>query len=201
MYDYIRGLLVDKEPFRAVIECNNIGFEINIPLSTYDKLPETGEEVKLIIHYHYTEAEGVKLFGFIQTEERQLFRLLLGVSKIGPRIASAVLSTLSVDEFSRAILEKNTNVIATVPGIGKKSAERLVLELKDKINIADSVSSSMPYASGSLEADAEAALLTLGYSVQQIKRTLAELMKKNKYGSTETLIKEAIRYLHMKRNK
>ena len=200
MFAYLKGLLAEKQPNSVVIDCNGVGYELSIPLSTYDKLPESGAELKLMVHYQFSESDGPRLFGFISVDERSLFRLLLGVSKIGPRTAIAVLSALSVSDFSRAVADNNTALISTVPGLGKKSSERLVLELKDKIS-AVGIASIPASAAGSISADAEAALMTLGYSQLLIRKTLAGLTKKLQYDSVELLVKDTIRELHKKRNK
>ena len=200
MFAYLKGLLAEKQPTSVVIDCHGVGYVLSIPLSTYDKLPETGAELKLMVHYQFSESDGPRLFGFFSEDERSLFRLLLGVSKVGPRTAIAVLSALSVSDFARAVAENNTGLITTVPGLGKKSSERLVLELKDKIS-AIAPANFPAAASGSIAADAEAALMTLGYSPIMIRKTLAGLTKNVQYDSVEILVKDTIRELHKKRNK
>jgi len=200
MFAYLKGLLAEKQPVSVVIDCNGVGYELSIPLSTYDRLPESGAELKLMVHYQFSESDGPRLFGFFSEDERSLFRLLLGVSKIGPRTAIAVLSALSVTDFTRAVLENNTGLISTVPGLGKKSSERLVLELKDKIS-AVGPANIYAAAAGSISADAGAALMTLGYSQVLIMKTLAGLTKKIQYDSVELLVKDTIRELHKKRIK
>lgn len=201
MYAYFKGMLTEKHPVKAVVECGGVGYEINIPLSTFDKLPQTGSEVKILIHYQFSENDGTKLYGFLKEEEKNLFRLLLGVSKVGPRTALAVLSTLSVEDFSRAVAEGNSRLISTVPGLGKKSSDRLILELKDKIKGVLTDQNISVASANSYVTDAEAALQTLGYSVMQINKTIAQLTKNKNFENAESLIKEAIRDLHKKRNK
>ena len=198
MYAYLDGKLAAKQPTIVVIDCNGVGYELNIPLSTYDQLPAKGELVHLLVHYHFNETDGAKLFGFSTHREKSLFKTLLGVSKVGPRTAIAVLSTLSVEEFERAVLESNLNLIATVPGIGKKSSERLVLELKDKIGDDDSNVSDRIYGRSSVTEDALSALITLGYSQKEVRKSLSHLSKKNNYKSAEELIKATIKELHKK---
>ncbi|MCF7919295.1 MAG: Holliday junction branch migration protein RuvA [Candidatus Cloacimonetes bacterium] len=201
MFAYLKGILAEKKPVSVVIDCHGTGYELSIPLSTFERLPEPGGELKLLVHYQFSESDGPKLFGFFSAEERSLFRLLLGVSKIGPRTAIAVLSSLSVGDFSRAVMENNTGLISTVPGLGKKSAERLVLELKDKIAGISPVIITAPSASNTMAQDAESAMLTLGYSPLLIRNTLAELMKSTEFTSAEQMIKDTIKEMHKKRNK
>ena len=198
MYAYLDGKLAEKQPTTVIIDCNGVGYELNIPLSTYDQLPAKGELAHLLVYYHFNETDGVKLFGFGTRQEKVLFKTLLGVSKIGPRTAIAVLSTLSVEEFERAVLEGNLNLIATVPGIGKKSAERLVLELKDRIGMEDSIIPDRIYGRSSVTEDALSALITLGYSQKDVRKYLSHLTKKYNYKSAEELIKATIKELHKK---
>lgn len=201
MYAYLKGLLAEKHPVKVVVDCAGVGYELNIPLSTYDQLPQTGTIAKLLVHYHFSENDGTRLYGFYKEEERNLFRLLLGVSKIGPRTALAVLSTLSVEDFTRAVAESNGRLISTVPGLGKKSSERLILELKDKVAGVFNLSETSFTPQNSISSDAEAALQTLGYNINQISKTISELTKAKSFDNAESLIKEAIRELHKKRNK
>ena len=123
MISYLKGLLSRKEPVIAIIDCQGVGYEVNIPLSTFDKLPEIGNEVKLLVHYSFNEVDGTRLFGFITSEEKELFRHLIAISKIGPKLALSILSGLSVEDLIHAIQMGDVSLLATIPGIGKKSAE------------------------------------------------------------------------------
>jgi Holliday junction DNA helicase RuvA len=136
MLSYIEGLLTEKNPTQITIDINGIGFSINIPISSYDKLSNTGSKVKLLT-YLYVREDALTLYGFVTFQERELFELLLSISGIGPRTAIGILSGISVDEFREYILNKNYNALTLIPGIGKKTAERLVLELYDKISRTD----------------------------------------------------------------
>ncbi|MBN2461350.1 MAG: Holliday junction branch migration protein RuvA [Candidatus Cloacimonetes bacterium] len=203
MIAYLKGLLSSKTPLLLNIECAGVGYEVNIPLSTYDKLPRTGEEVNLFIHYSFNDTDGVRLFGFLTLAEKELFRDLISVAKIGPRIALSILSGLSVKDFIQAIKTANASLIATIPGIGKKSAERLIIELKDKvekigIDLKPTIKSDKMAV---LVAETETALLTLGYRIQDIRRAFTELLKDEKnYESAEDLIKNSIRFLYSIKN-
>lgn len=196
MYAYLKGILAIKQISLVVIDCGGVGYELNIPLSTYDKLPAQGETVHLFVQYQFSETDGARLYGFFTSQEKDLFRLLLGVSKIGPRTAMAVLSTLSYAEFSQAILESNYSIIATVPGIGKKSAERLVLELKDKIKGSTEIKGLETRQTDNVTEDALAALVTLGFSQNEIGKSIAWLTREKEYNSAEALIKDTIKVLH-----
>lgn len=196
MYAYLEGILAEKLSTQVIIDCAGVGYEVNVPMSTLEKLPPRGEKVKLLVHYQFNDTDGARLFGFYTQQEKDLFRLLLGVSKIGPRTAIAVLSAMKVADFQRAVLEGNLAMIATVPGLGKKSAERLVLELKDKIGGAGLEGVITSSGHGSITDDALAALLTLGFSPQDIRKYITKLTKSNQYNSAEVLVKDTLKELH-----
>ena len=133
MFSYLKGILSKKEPVTIVIDCNGVGYEVNIPLSTFDKLPDVGNEVKILVHYSFNEVDGARLFGFLTPDEKELFRHLISISKIGPKLGLSILSGLSVEDLIRAVQRGDIGLISTIPGIGKKSAERLIIELKDRV--------------------------------------------------------------------
>jgi len=196
MYAYLEGILAEKMSTQVIIDCSGVGYELNVPMSTLEKLPPKGDKVKLLVHYQFSETDGARLFGFYTQQEKNLFRLLLGVSKIGPRTAMAVLSALKVSDFERAVLGGNLSMIATVPGLGKKSAERLVLELKDKIGGVGVDGVNLSSGQGSITDDALAALLTLGFSPHDIRKYITKLTKTTKYKTAEELVKDTLKELH-----
>ena len=132
MIAHIRGRLIQKEPNRIVVDVNGVGYQIFIPLSTYYQLPEPAADVSLHTHTHVRE-DALQLFGFHTRDEQSLFELLQGVSGIGPRLATNILSGISVDELVPALSEGNHTRLRAVPGVGKKLAERLVVELREKV--------------------------------------------------------------------
>jgi Holliday junction DNA helicase RuvA len=180
MIAYIKGILDHKEPGRAVIDVNGVGYEIFIPLSTYQKLPAIGSSVKLHTHYHVRE-DAVNLYGFISPDEKETFELLLSISGIGAKVALSILSSASVDDFRRAIAQGDMKSLTKIPGIGKKSAERMLLELKDKIGrISIDEEAVMLVESGAVS-DAVSALINLGissavaeYAVYKAERNLGK---------------------------
>ncbi|MCK4655267.1 MAG: Holliday junction branch migration protein RuvA, partial [Candidatus Cloacimonetes bacterium] len=103
MFSYLKGILSKKDPVTIVIDCNGVGYEVNIPLSTFDKLPDVGNEVKILIHYSFNEVDGARLFGFLTSDEKELFRHLISISKIGPKLGLSILSGLSVEDLIRAV--------------------------------------------------------------------------------------------------
>lgn len=202
MYSYLKGALSEKNPNTIVVDCNGVGYELFIPLSTYDKLPETGKEVKVLVHYSFNESDGVRLFGFYSDEEKLLFRQLINISKVGPKLALSVLSGLSIADLIRAVQMGDVDLITTIHGIGKKSAERLIIELKDKVGNITSIplDGNYPGADSELIQDAETALLTLGYKRYDARKIISKLMKENDFSTSEEIIKAAIKALYKKRN-
>jgi len=199
MFSYLKGILAKKNPVFAVIDCNGVGYEVNIPLSTFDKLPEIGKEVEIQIHFSMTENDGIRLFGFFSVEEKGLFRQLISISKIGPKTALSILSGLSVQDLIQAVQTENVSLISTIPGLGKKSSERLIIELKDKvgkIRIEDIISSET--GKPDIIREAESALITLGYRPLEVKKTIARLLKNNDYQSSEEVIKATIKSLYQR---
>lgn len=162
MIAYIRGLLVEKEPTRAIVEASGVGYEMLISLSTYDRLPKTGNEVKLLA-YHSVREDDETLYGFFTSAERELFTRLTAVSGVGPKIALAILSGGSIGEISLAIASGNAKRLSSIKGVGKKTAEKICIELKDKINAVEALAATQ---SGGKKGDASPmlrdAILALG---------------------------------------
>ncbi len=202
MYSYLKGILSDKLPTTIVVDCNGVGYELFVPLSTYEKLPEAGKEIKILVHYSFNESDGVRLFGFYSDEEKLLFRQLINISKVGPKLALSVLSGLSVADLIHAVQIGDVNLITTIHGIGKKSAERLVIELKDKVgDIAiKALDSNYQGIDSDIINDAETALLTLGYKRYDIRKMISRLMKDTDFSTSEEITKAAIKALYKKRN-
>jgi Holliday junction DNA helicase RuvA len=191
----LTGRLKRKAPDYLIVEVSGVGYQVSVPLSTYSAMPDDGEEVSLHIHTHVRE-DSLSLFGFLTQAEKEMFLLLLAVSGIGPRLAIAVLSALSVPDLAHAIQASDDSKLRTIPGIGKKTAARMVLELKDKIMLLPSSYMSGTVAAGAGDAeDALSALVNLGYK----KSVAEEALGKVKHGrsglSVEALIKEALRLL------
>ena len=164
MIGRLSGTLLDKRPPALLVEVNGVGYEVDVPMSTLYGLPAIGERVVLLTHLVVRE-DAHLLYGFATDAERDAFRLLIKISGIGPRIALAVLSGLSVDDLARAIAAQETAQITRVPGIGKKTAERLLLELKDKLAPAlGQADAGVPTDTG---AEVTRALMALGYSERE----------------------------------
>ncbi|HSA85099.1 MAG TPA: Holliday junction branch migration protein RuvA [Nitrospira sp.] len=193
MIAFLTGRLAFKAPTHLTLDVQGVGYEVHIPLSTYYALPNLDEVTALNIHTHLRE-DAIQLFGFLSQSEKQSFLLLTSVSGIGPRLALSVLSSLSVTDLVQAIQSEDVDTLATVPGIGKKSAGRIALELKDKVDRIQGIRHQAPRADASeLDGpyeDALSALVNLGYRAQDAK----EALKRVTQAATESLaLKDLIR--------
>ncbi len=176
MIGRIQGILVEKNFPQVIVSCNGVGYEIDVPMSTFYPLPRTGEEVTLLTHLVVRE-DAHLLYGFVTAGERAAFRQLLRISGVGPKVALSVLSGMSVDDLSAAVSAEDSARLTKIPGIGKKTAERLVLELRDKLPKTISVARSADAAAAG--SDVLNALLALGYNEREaataVKQVPAEL--------------------------
>jgi len=196
MFSYLHGKLTEKNLISITIDCAGVGYDLAISLTTYEKLPQLNETVKLFVHF-YMNDEGIRLFGFHTPQEREMFRLLISVSRIGPKLAIAVLSGITTDNLVSAIKTGNDHIIATIPGLGKKTAQRLIIELKDKVDSIQIRDNSIQMINPSeVSVDVENALLTLGYKPAEVKKVVREIFTTEKKLTTESAIKEAIKILH-----
>jgi Holliday junction DNA helicase RuvA len=167
----ITGILVEKNFPQIVVSCSGVGYEINVPMSTFYPLPRTGEEVTLLTHLVVRE-DAHLLYGFLTAAEREAFRQLLKISGVGPKVALSVLSGLSVEDLAAAVRAEDAARLTKIPGIGKKTAERLVLELRDKL--PKTALASRSDASGA-SADVMNALLGLGYNEREAQAAVKQL--------------------------
>lgn len=195
MIAYLRGVLAEKEITRVVVECHGVGYEAAIPLSTFDRLPAEGAEVKLYTHHEVRE-DAQLLFGFATKPERDMFRLVTTVSGVGPKLALAVLSGLTVGDLQLAVSQGDAKRLAAVKGIGKKTAARIVVELKDKINPIEALANATAETSreqGTVLRDAMLALAALGFS-EDIARAKVQQVLDGEPGlaDVETILKRAL---------
>ena len=165
MIGSIRGRLLEKNPPQILVETNGVGYEIDVPMSTLYNLPDIGAEVFLYTHYVVRE-DAELLFGFSTKAERSLFRLLIRISGIGPKIALSILSGISASILAQAVSQAEPGLLTRIPGVGKKTAERIVLELKGKIDTVVGSADSQTPTSGA-KADIISALVSLGYSERE----------------------------------
>ncbi|MCB5230949.1 MAG: Holliday junction branch migration protein RuvA [Candidatus Cloacimonas sp.] len=197
MFSYIKGYLVEKSPVKAVIECANIGYEIQIPLSTFEKLGVIGTETKLFTHLAVSD-DGLRLFGFHTHAEKELFLLITNVSGFGPKIGLSILSSMSVTTFLNAVRNDDDKVLTIAPGLGKKKSQRLVLELKDKVASFEALEIAEYEGVGvnKMAAEAETALLTLGYKTSDIRAAFDNIIETEENITSEMLIKLTIQHLY-----
>jgi holliday junction DNA helicase RuvA len=174
MIGRLTGTLADKNPPQVLVECNGIGYEVDVPMSTFYNLPGVGEKVSLLTHFVVREDAQI-LYGFGSGAEREAFRLLIKISGVGPRTALSVLSGMSVADIAQAVTVQDAGRLVKVPGIGKKTAERLLLELKGKFG-AD-LGLQAPGATSNAQADILQALVALGYSDKEAAASLKALPK------------------------
>jgi len=196
MIAHLRGKLLSKHPNQVVVEACGVGYEVNISAPTFSELPANGSEVALHIHTHVRE-DVIALYGFLRLAEKQLFEKLMTVSGIGAKLAITILSGMEADEMAGAIRGNDLARLTRIPGIGKKTAERMVLELRDKLPAAAGTSTATMPAMSVMEEDVLSALLNLGYQRAAAEKALASVIKNGgarseKTGSFDALFREAL---------
>ena len=201
MISYIRGELSAVEEDKIVVEVNGIGYGIFMPAQSMGQLPPAGHEVKIYTYLNVRE-DAMQLFGFLAKDDLSVFKLVIGVSGIGPKGGLSILSKLSPDELRFAVLANDAKAISAAPGIGKKTAEKLIIELKDKLSVADilernaEVSESMQVSdhSSGIQAEAVEALTALGYgSTESMKAVKKVMITENT--TVEEVLKQALKYM------
>lgn len=193
----LRGTLVRKNPAGIIIECAGVGYALTVPLSTFDRLPATGDEAALEV-YHLVREDDQLLFGFATERERTFFRTLLGISGIGPKLALAVLSGLTPGELAAAISEGDVRRLSSISGVGKKTAERIIVELKDKIDPLEALATrnQAPGDAGEAPAalrDAILSLITLGNRPDDARAMAQAAFERNPKATVQELIRLALR--------
>jgi holliday junction DNA helicase RuvA len=191
MIAYLRGRLAEKNPARIVVESNGIGYDLFIPLSSFEALGELGSDVFVLTHLHVRE-DGIQLFGFATEAERDLFRLLISVSGIGPRSAVAVLSGISTADFREAVRNADIASLMRAPGVGRKTAERLVLELRDKVGESETETPGFPSIIRKTADEAVQALVTLGYKRPKAQELVKQGLDRDKTLSVEELLRKVL---------
>ena len=194
MIAHLKGVLTEKAAGRVVVDVSGVGYEVVIPYSTYYQLGEVGDTVSLHIYTHVKE-DAFSLYGFSADREKRLFTQLIQISGIGPKLGVAILSGLPVGEFVEAVTDENVVKLNEIPGVGKKTAERLVLEMKDKVlewfpQVEEAQAGG---GSGSLQGDVVSALVNLGYPKHAAERAVARARQEVETDSFEALLKESLR--------
>lgn len=197
MITFLEGIIEEKQPTSVVLKVGGVGYEIFIPLSSYDRLPAKSESCR-ILTYDYVREDSHLLFGFTTQDERRMFLLLIGVSGIGPKLALSALSGLTARELTAAIVDSDVKRISSISGIGKKMAERIVVDLKDKIGKGEALEAAAgvqdsPEAATKMR-DAVLALISLGYKQNAARNMVATVLKGRESGSlsVEEVIKQAL---------
>jgi Holliday junction DNA helicase RuvA len=197
----ISGSLLEKSPTRVLVEVGGVGYEIHIPLSTFDKLGALGERTSLHTHLHVRE-DVLQLFGFATATEKQLFQHLLSVTGIGPKAAQSILSGCSVETFCRHIAQNEIAALTAIPGIGKKTAERLVVELRDRLarwtailGLSGETAGAAKSPTSAIQEETIMALVSLGYTRAAAEKAVGQATREGGEMPVEELIKRALSYI------
>ena len=198
MITFLRGRLVTSLPDRACLDVGGVGYEVWVPLSTYDRLGETGREVTVLTHFHVRE-DIQALYGFATDEERDLFRLLINrVTGVGPKMGLAILSGMSVRDFKRHVVQSDTAALSKISGVGKKTAERIILELKDKVGVTEAWNDTAPAAltpQQALASDVVLGLINLGYRQVEAQKAVKRSLDDGTAAEQGALLRAALRLL------
>ena len=195
MIGQLRGRLTDKRPNQVLVDVGGVGYIVMVPLSTYATLGELHTEVTLLIHTHVRE-DALSLYGFLSSREKHFFEMLLSASGVGPTLALKILSGMSVEELVPAIRGSDLARLTKIPGVGRKTAERIVVELRDKLD-AVTVEVERPAASspGGVEADVVSALVNLGYETRAAESAVTDARRENGSGNFEKLLRASLQAL------
>jgi Holliday junction DNA helicase RuvA len=195
MIGQLRGRLTDKRPNQVLVDVGGVGYVVQVPLSTFAALGELHAEVTLLIHTHVRE-DALSLYGFLSSREKHFFEMLLSASGVGPSLALKILSGMSVEELVPAIRGGDLGRLTKIPGVGRKTAERIVVELKDKLE-AVTVEVERPTASSpaGIEADVVSALVNLGYEARAAESAVADARRENGLGNFEKLLRVSLQVL------
>jgi Holliday junction DNA helicase RuvA len=193
MITHIRGKLVEKNPTYAIIECNGVGYFLNISLNTFSKIPDS-EAVLLFTHLSIRE-DAHTLFGFADKTEREIFKLLISVSGVGPSIARTMLSSMSTDQIQQAIASEDIPTIQSVKGIGAKTAQRVIIDLKDKILKTYELQEDSINTSNTVKEEALSALEVLGFTRKQVEKVVQKILRESPTITLENIIKQALKNL------
>lgn len=195
MISYLHGTLAEKSPTEITVDVNGVAYAVNISLSTYEVLGDVGGSVKILTYLHFRE-DTMQLYGFATTAERDLFRLLISISGIGPKMAQGILSGISVNELKNFILHGNFSGLMSIAGVGRKTAERLVLELRDKIGKLEYEVPLKEDKAAGIRAEALLAMTSLGYNRSTAEKAIRVVLQESDGSelAVEELIKRALRH-------
>jgi Holliday junction DNA helicase RuvA len=189
---YLKGKIISAKPTQIILDVNGVGYLVNISISTFEKISDQNE-ISLFIHTHVRE-DALSLYGFYTEAEKEMFELLISISGIGPKVALSILSGITVDELQNAIQTENVSRLVSVPGVGRKTAERVVLELKSKVGLIETtVPKGIDYT---IKQEAVLALTTLGYNQKVAEKVVRDLLSENSSITLEDLIRKSLAELN-----
>lgn len=188
MIGYLSGKIISIKPTQILLDLNGVGYQVFISISTFEKISDSSN-VSLFIHTHVRE-DAITLYGFYSEQEKQMFEMLISISGIGPKVALSILSGISVDDLSDAIIKGDVGRLISIPGVGRKTAERIVLELKSKVSDLESEFSTL--SDYSIRQQAISALTTLGYNQKNSEKVVRDLLSANPALSLEEIIKKSL---------
>lgn len=197
MIAYLKGKLAEKTTDYLILDVNDIGYHVEISTLTYEELPKEGTDIKLLIHHHFTDNDQ-RLFGFFSSDEKELFELLITVKGVGPKLGLTILSGLPAVQIIEAVVQSDKAALTQITGIGKKTAERMLLELKDKmaeISTSSSISGSGASASGSVKEEAISALESLGFKKRDSEKAVVAAARDNDVDDVQALVKKSLKQL------
>lgn len=187
----LRGRLLDKQPARLIVDVQGVGYDVQVPLSTYGSIGEVGSELSLRVHTHVRE-EQIALFGFLTTLEQQIFERLISVNGIGPKVALAVLSGIAPGDLVAAVQGNEPARLTTIPGIGRKTAERIVLELRDRLPAALPVTVDPAVPGSAVRADLLSALVNLGYPRPTVEKAVGDVLKAQPHATFDEALRQSL---------
>jgi Holliday junction DNA helicase RuvA len=191
---HLRGILIDKRPNQVLVDVGGVGYQVSIPLSTFYALGDLHSEVTLLVRTHLRE-DSIALYGFLTSREKHFFEMLISASGVGPGLALKILSGMSVDDLVPAIRKGDLVQLTRIPGVGKKTAERIVVELRDKLAAMEATEAEKPASRGGLEGDTISALLNLGYDRRAAEKAVEEARRNGPASTFEALLKAALQQL------
>lgn len=195
MIAYLKGTLAQKSSDALIIDVQGVGYRVEISTLTFEELPKEGTEIKLLIHHHITDNDQ-RLFGFFSSDEKELFELLNTVKGVGPKLGLTILSGLPAAQIIEAVLQADKAALSQISGIGKKTAERMILELKDKIaDISSASASSASTVSGNLKEEAVSALESLGFKKRDAEKAVGAASRENDVSDVQELVKKSLTQL------
>lgn len=195
MIGYITGKIISKKPTQSLIDVNGLGYLVNTSINTFDKICDVGEQISLYTFLSVKE-DSLTLYGFYTISEKELFEILISINGVGPKLAQGILSGISSAEFKDAISNSNVSRLVAIPGVGKKTAERMLIELRDKIDKVSESDSKLSSETFTIKDDAVAALIGLGYNQKTADKIIRSLLEENPTLTIEDLIKESLKNLN-----